>query len=138
MIDKTSIKAGVAALLLSLLVGFAFAMPVTLHVNLPGRIEIVARYFCPETGKFAPRYFSRRGAREACLDSNGKRIEDRATHNKIIGTIGFLWTLILFAPVYLIFRALFSPAARYSHIVASNSAQAGRVRALSRIGNRRF
>ena len=52
-----------AAGFMSLVLGFALAMPLTLHFNLPDRIEPVARYFCPETGTFAPRYFQARSAR---------------------------------------------------------------------------
>mgnify|MGYP000890040599 CR=1 FL=1 len=115
-----------AAGFMSLVLGFALAMPLTLHFNLPDRIEPVARYFCPETGTFAPRYFQARSARksryEACLDAEGKRIEDRATHYRIVQTIGFAWSAALLPLFFLIFRPLIAalPPFRRQRMATAN------------------
>lgn len=104
-------KAAALALLLALVMGFAMAMPLTLHLRLPDRVEFVARHFCPETGVMAQRYYSPRSSRRslqvACLDSNGDRIEDSATHGYIVRTIGFAWSAALWLLFYSIFAPLF-------------------------------
>lgn len=81
-------------------ISVAFLAPVTLQAGLLDRIEPVARFFCPETGKFAPRYWHGRTPGnnsdnwEACLDSEGKRINSAETHRAIVFSVAGVWFLV--------------------------------------------
>ncbi|WP_342362257.1 hypothetical protein [Terrarubrum flagellatum] len=107
-------KACAFALFISLVIGFAFFTPLTLQGGVIDRITPLARLICPETGKFAPRYWQSRRASgphtwEACLDSQGKRIEDRTMHLMLVNGLGFFWTALLFIPLFWVGRQLFRP-----------------------------
>ena len=102
------------AMFISALLCLAFLMPVTLHFGALDRIEPVARYFCPESGLFAPRYWHSRTKEsnpdywEACLDENGERVNSRETHQKIVFTVAGFW-FCLVGPLMFAFLGLMFP-----------------------------
>lgn len=101
-------KTALLAFGLSLLLATAFVLPILLSSGLVDAIGPLARHYCPETGKLAPRYWQSRSSRpltpEACLDAKGERIEDPATHTYIVRTLSLAGLILLFPLFYGLLR----------------------------------
>ena len=82
------------------LISLAFCMPATLQSGILDRMDPIARYFCPDTGKLAPRYWHGRSVKEnpdhweACLDQEGNRIISASTHRSIVFTVAGFWFIL--------------------------------------------
>lgn len=83
------------------LLSLILLMPVSLQSGLLDRVEPVARYFCPETGQFAPRYWHGRSIGnnpdnwEACLDGEGERVNSADTHRSIVFSVAGVWFVVV-------------------------------------------
>lgn len=107
-----TLKSVAFALIATMLVSLVFLMPVTLQLDLVGRIPPVAHAFCPESGQLAPRYFSSSSGPSdpsewvACLDAKGERIQDWGRHQTITFSIAGLWMVLLFPVALLAVRSV--------------------------------
>ncbi len=128
------LKAALAALGLSLVLAMSFCWPLTSQSGLLNSTGPIIRYFCPESGRLAPAYYSSRTHRdfamETCLDRNGERIYDRSRHKTIMWSTIAFWTLAMFGPFLSIFTMLFVHGERSAGYSLGGSAVTVRSRRL--------
>jgi hypothetical protein len=110
-----------AALALGALLAGPLMTSITLDLYWIDHVPGAARYFCPESGKIAPRYFAPRSSRPqtplACLDGQGRRMDTflpdgtrdstPPIHRQMIFTIWAVWTLLLLPFTYPLMWAVF-------------------------------
>lgn len=106
------------ALLVSILLALAMFTPVTLQFNWIAHVPGAAAYFCPESGRLAPPLrrsrSNQRPATVACLDADGRRVENKDVHERIVLTLTLFWTLALLPFFLLIARQIvWQPPRRY-------------------------
>ena len=101
---EVNLKAGLFALALALALGLSMIAPIILSSGVINHLPPLARLYCPESGRLAPAHYAPRSTDQyepyACLDLNGKRIEDPQIHQLIRWTVDAAAIAMLFFPAF--------------------------------------